>query len=404
MSKISLTKSKPTRYIPTRHENALRLLFDPYRQQRAGWKNYKSDLNIDYSLGGITYSPNLYANTGVPGQADWEDSNTDGLADGWTVVGNGTASIVTGNGFRGNAQKLVFNDTSTTYMYAPSFTVTTGERFLLSFKYRSNEILGCSNGIAASWPANTANAVQIKEVINSTYTGAISFRWYIPNNVASDWFEISEVSIQRLGNGSHGKSFGDLYTTGWGIDPAAIKLDGSNDYINYGDQFNINYSSFLVFSWFHSTNYNAGSYKNLIYKYKDTANNFYVRYLFRRFYFYAEVGGPSYSNFSNAQILTADDDWYLAVVTVDREGATDDMVENYINNVADTPENQNWWDENTNYTHVSDWIIGNTPSDGKIGITGIYLFDGQNGAESSMPSDITDLVSDIYTTMGPLYQ
>ena len=53
MSKVSIEKIKPVRYMPTRHENALRLLFDPYRQQQAGWKNYKSNLMIDYSRGGV---------------------------------------------------------------------------------------------------------------------------------------------------------------------------------------------------------------------------------------------------------------------------------------------------------------------------------------------------------------
>ena len=50
---------------------------------------------------------NLVINSGASGTTDWVDTNTDGIADDWVqATGAGAPTIVTGNGFLGNAQRV----------------------------------------------------------------------------------------------------------------------------------------------------------------------------------------------------------------------------------------------------------------------------------------------------------
>ena len=46
-------------------------------------------------------------NGGGVGTTDWIDNNIPGVGDNWSVNGSPTLSIVTGNGFVGNAQRIV---------------------------------------------------------------------------------------------------------------------------------------------------------------------------------------------------------------------------------------------------------------------------------------------------------
>jgi hypothetical protein len=240
MSKVSLIQHNPISYIPTRHENALRLLFDPYRQQRAGWNNNKiSDLMIDYSKGGVTHGPELFSNCGYYGGTDWVDSNSDGLADDWTKYANMTASIVTGNGFKGNAQRVVYTDGEAGYLRNISTEIAIGDRFRIRFKYRASQLLKFGNGVNETWAINTGDAIQIDEVITGTFDGTILTRWYLTGHSATDWFEIGELFFQKLENGYHGSGEGDIHTTGWESDEAGIEFDGANDYIDFEDVFDL---------------------------------------------------------------------------------------------------------------------------------------------------------------------
>ena len=405
MGKLSLVKNKPIRYIPTRHDNALRLLFDPYRQQRAGWNNNKiSNLIIDYSKGGVISSSNLFTNCGYHGGTDWVDTDSNGVADNWTVYANMTGSIVTGNGFKGNAQRCVYTDGEAGYLRNVIIDDNIGAKFRIRFKYRSSQLLKFGNGVNVTWAINTGDAIQIDYIVTGTFDGSILTRFYLTGHSATDWFEIGELSFVKLENGYQGEAKGDLHTTGWGSDTAGIELDGVNDYIDFEDSFQIGYNSFIVFGWIKNPDIReTGFYKTSLSKSQDTANNFWLRHQTGRLYTYAEISNVLHSNFSNALLLTTNNTWYCMAIAVDREGATDDMIMNYVNGSQDIPGSKNWFDENDNHSNSGHWVVGDTVTNGHIGITGVYLFDGQYGAPSSMPSDYETLVSEIYTTMLPLY-
>ena len=90
----------------------------------------------------INLSANKLSNTGAPGTTDWVDSNSDGVADGFSVSGSAPLlySIVTGNSFNGNAQRF---QSSTAYAWLnTSFQMTNGKTYYHSIKSRS----GCSVG------------------------------------------------------------------------------------------------------------------------------------------------------------------------------------------------------------------------------------------------------------------
>ena len=406
MAKVSLKKSTVLKnYIPERHKNALRYLFDPYRQQKAGWYNGKSSIIIDYAYGGLQLVGPIQYNTGAPGTKDWVDSNSDGLADGIVKSDTMDASIVTGNGFTKNAQRFDYTDDSGVFYFLPTIDTTPGELYRFRFKYRSSANFLIGNGVSVVGPTNSGQAQWLDYTAEATYDGVIAFRYTLDVIASGSWMEIGEFSLHRLEGGSHGRAFGSLGDTGWGSDQAGIELDGINDYIDFDDAFNLEYNSFVLFGWFRNPDVSAtGTYKEILRKYQDTANSINIRYQTGRYYFYSEVASDTISNYSNDVILTQDDHWYFAASTVDRDSTFSGIVMNYIDAVEDPPELTTYWhDQDVSHTNTAPWTIGTTTTDGHIGIVGIYMFDGENGAESTFPDDVPELIQDLYNNMWPLY-
>jgi len=148
-------------------------------------------------------NPELISNAGAPGQTDWVDSNSDGLADNWNdSYGTASKSIVTGNGFTGNAQR--FSLTSGTYMALFGFSGTfhLGKTYTVSFKYRSSKgfTLYNWNSEAIGAPAgNTGNAISV----TYQYTPSVELSgWFYPFMGSAtpgvDWYEFDEISVKEV--------------------------------------------------------------------------------------------------------------------------------------------------------------------------------------------------------------
>lgn len=154
---------------------------------------------------------NLVTNSGAAGTTDWVDSNSDGLADDWAKGSYNnsrySASIVTGNGFAGNAQRMTVVTSSSTLYYLRYATpiALTGQNYQCTFKYRSSALLSIiaetsaqnSWGQWATFTANTGNAISATVSCrqwNGTVgdTGYIGFGFYYTANV-NDYFEMDEV-------------------------------------------------------------------------------------------------------------------------------------------------------------------------------------------------------------------
>ncbi len=162
----------------------------------------------------------IYNAGDLPHTTDWA-SPTGGLpAYGWKNIsqaGGGQPSIVTGNGFVGNAQRLYDNLNANIALIidesaAPISEPLLGNTYVLSFKYRTNNFIsvGFSKDINSSGDlpvsgigsvqANTGDAKHVAlrmkfEGAEHDYTANQIYFLCGPNN---SWFEIDEVRLYRL--------------------------------------------------------------------------------------------------------------------------------------------------------------------------------------------------------------
>lgn len=152
---------------------------------------------------GLIYGSNLATNG-----TNWTDSNGDGLADNTNkgaASGTNIATIVTGNGFSGNAQRLeVTADGSDHYLEIANTSMTSGKAYKVSFKYRANSGIvgsrGANQDFSTTLPANAGNAVSKTFYFISNGTG--NLRFYMRRNstyavLAGDYIEIDDISIQE---------------------------------------------------------------------------------------------------------------------------------------------------------------------------------------------------------------
>jgi len=136
---------------------------------------------------------------------NWPDTNTDGLADIWTTL-NGVPSIVTGNGFGGNAQRL-FADVTVNTILLQNITLEVGVEYKVSFSYRANNGVqpyiwdGAAHTISAL--TNTGNALEASYTFIATGTSG-QLRFYVRssggNAQAGDYIEVDNVKVRGLGN------------------------------------------------------------------------------------------------------------------------------------------------------------------------------------------------------------
>lgn len=129
---------------------------------------------------------------------------TSGLAEDWGVSGSLTPTIVTGNGFIGNAQKVVYADTTAYILSCDGFPLISGT-YLVSLKIRANVMVtlrvedeSTNIELLTTIPANTGDAIE-HQTTSFAFTGTgAKIYIYIANPVASDWLEIDEVEILEV--------------------------------------------------------------------------------------------------------------------------------------------------------------------------------------------------------------
>ena len=158
------------------------------------------------------------------------DTDANGLADSVANYGTATMSIVTGNGFTGNAQRLDFNTGgSASQALQFSNTITHFKRSRISFKYRSNFACGMSNGNYsfpnANIPANTGNAVEYSYEFTHEVSGGTAVVVPTWSTSAGQWFEINDVVIEYIG--AVAEYDGSSATTGTWYDKSGNGLDGT---------------------------------------------------------------------------------------------------------------------------------------------------------------------------------
>ncbi|MCF7830858.1 LamG domain-containing protein [Candidatus Gracilibacteria bacterium] len=201
------------------------------------------------------WTDNIVTNSGASNTTDWTDTNEDGLADGWTERQNsatGTPSIVTGNGFTGNAQRAYIDTVSAgNYQLYINSGAVQNHSYLLSLKYRQSH----AGSTLYVWDGSWSTLKTLSQNTGDAITSKTSITWnsadptlYIGFNISAidvgDWFEIDEVSLQPLStqdisaNNNHGELYQDatVYTTDRkGQSNKAMEFNGSSDYIDVGD-------------------------------------------------------------------------------------------------------------------------------------------------------------------------
>lgn len=158
-----------------------------------------------------TEIPYPATNSGGDGTTDWIDTNTDGLADNWTSNhGTNIFTIVTGNGFTGNAQRFQKTSSNLRYVTSDPFSVSNGSMCKFSFKYRTNNIYQDPIDLATAVvqvftgsgvliinhrvEINNGNAVLSRSATFEVTESTVYVR-VIPLGFANNWIEIDEVEL-----------------------------------------------------------------------------------------------------------------------------------------------------------------------------------------------------------------
>ncbi|MGN6645029.1 MAG: LamG domain-containing protein [Cytophaga sp.] len=182
----------------------------------------------------------------VPNAFAWVDSNGDGLGDFW-LIGGGTPSIVTGNGFAGRAQRLVAGAAARILRNLNSI-VTKGAYYRLRFRWRAGINLQVCLGNGTNFTAlgaNTGNAVFFDGILRANSTAFIEF-----SIAASDYAEVSEIELWEVtparfqDEGQHRNIHGILYSG------KAFQFDGVSTYMDCGNPVVLQVSSaFSICFW-----------------------------------------------------------------------------------------------------------------------------------------------------------
>ena len=172
---------------------------------------------------------------------DWNNA-TNGLAANWATSADAgsitfATSIVTGNGFSGNAQRVVYQTVGAgAYgrLYQ-SIYFTKNHLYKISFAYRAStwlQVVFGGNEGAVVLPANTGNAVSVSIVSGPTLYDRGSLDFYSPGGGGTPangtWFEIDGVSVQEATAGN--ALFGG--NVGVGTMSPQRKLDTVTDSVN----------------------------------------------------------------------------------------------------------------------------------------------------------------------------
>ena len=180
------------------------------------------------SLGG-----ELSVNTGAPGLTDFIDTNSDGLADGFSKS-SGTATIVTGNGFVGNAQRLLAIANTNTSTTTELFSFTINKYYTLTFKHRSNDGIGLvvyDGAILVRFeiPANAGICIPFSISFKALTTTTNAFvRFYVRtttgDSLTNDFIELDEISIKEITTSGTELCIntGNASTTDWADDPDGL--------------------------------------------------------------------------------------------------------------------------------------------------------------------------------------
>ncbi len=129
------------------------------------------------------------------------DSNSDGLADDWDKkYSTGVYTIVTGNGFEGNAQRYEWGQQYGGVSQVSSYS-SNKFTYFVKYKYRTNSAslsVMVSNANGGALPVNTGNAIEIIRIIEPILNVDKFVVQLNSGAGAGEWFEISDYKVYKL--------------------------------------------------------------------------------------------------------------------------------------------------------------------------------------------------------------
>ncbi len=172
---------------------------------------------------------------------NWNDGNSDGLADGYSTIGaNAITTITTGSDFSGSIQKIEAGITENTALVWNT-SLEVGKVYRITAKVKTNNggalhlVYGETSTVSVPGD-NAVHKIELTSQITQQYGSQI--RFYVRSTSgdaqAGDWIEVDEFSVKEIQTadstpyGNHGVIYGatvgDDYTT----------FDGVDDYIDCG--------------------------------------------------------------------------------------------------------------------------------------------------------------------------
>jgi len=224
----------------------------------------------------------LITNGGASGTTDFVDTDDNGLADNFGLIyGNEAFSIVTGNGFTGNAQKMGSSGTGWRGIQTSGSVFTDNITYQWSLKYRSNVSVTLLNGSSDGIGSGLSSSSEVISVSGThKANGGGSFRFRISDgNSVDSYIEFDEVSLKELKmKDEHGSNHGSnvdattttsVYGGNAPVLPRAVDvaregeaeaigdgsalLDGTDDYIQVDNITLPNLEPYTITAWIKTT-------------------------------------------------------------------------------------------------------------------------------------------------------
>lgn len=292
-----------------------------------------------------------------------------GLAKNWTWDGTGSVSnsnfsqVVSGGG-------AVTQTVSTTSGNLYKKKLSTDGTASVSYLNETNHVISLGNG--------THDDISVKQVLNASWSGTT----------------VQDYS----GNGNDGTMQG-LMEQGQPIHPAAWKFDGIDDYVDFGDILDLKTYDGLVFFWAKAPN--DVSAKAILSK-ASAASRGWLTY-FENSDIKARLGDGTTVKETTATVDVTELAFYAAVY--DRDGNLEIYRNGTLLGSIDISA------LNTNLDYSTRAVLGAYDNGASIagyhsdiiGISGVYIFDGQNGASSRLPDNYEQLIKFIYYTQKEKY-
>jgi uncharacterized protein (TIGR02145 family) len=127
---------------------------------------------------------------------DWIDTNNDGAADGIDTAAGRIYSIVTGNGFTGNAQRSEYNGAQVRILFTGNGIQarSIGCFYQISGKYRSSHSITFDGPQNFTLPANPGNAISFTGIVQANNRSQNS---WVNNTNTGSWMELGEICIKE---------------------------------------------------------------------------------------------------------------------------------------------------------------------------------------------------------------